>query len=405
MIGSEHDTDVAVIGAGPYGLSLAAHLRPRRVAFRVFGGAMRSWRRNMPSGMFLKSEGFASSIADPAGRHSLARFCAEAERDYGDYGVPVEIGTFVDYGRWFQQALVPDVEDVDVRLVRRGRSGFELALEDGRTLRARRVVVACGFPRFRHVPPELGELPAGLVSHTSDHHDFSSFAGKDVLVVGAGQSALESAALLLEHGASPRVVVRRSGLAWTSPPEVGRRALHKRLRWPISGLGAGWPSWACAELPRGFHALPRSRRLRIVGRLLGPSGAWWLRPRLEGSVPVLTGHSLVESRAENGGVRLTLSANGSGRTEVVTERVLAATGYRVDVDRLEFLDSELRAALKRVGGAPDLSSSFESSVRGLYFIGLASANSFGPVMRFVCGTRFASRRLSRRLADARRQMR
>lgn len=395
---NEHDTDVAVVGAGPYGLALAAHLRSRRVACHVFGTPMRSWRQHMPRGMFLKSEGFASSFGDPHGPFRLARFCAEFGREYGDYGVPVDLETFIDYGRWFQRSLVPDVDDVDVRRIARRNSGFALDLADGRTLRAQRVVVACGFPRFRHVPAELRELPSRLVSHSADLADVSAHAGDDVVVIGAGQSALECAALLAEGGAFPTVVARTPRIVWAPEPEVGRRALSKRLRWPISGLGAGWPSWACANLPLGIHALPRERRLRLVKEILGPGGAWWLRDRFAGAVPVFAGHSLAESSVVDGRVRLVLRANGDAPLEIVTEHVVAATGYRVDVDRLELLDADIRAEIKRIAGAPALSSTFESSARGLYFAGLAAANSFGPLLRFVCGTDFTTRRIGGALA-------
>jgi FAD-dependent urate hydroxylase len=397
---SDHDTDVAVVGAGPYGLSLAAYLRNRRVACHVFGKTMDSWRRHMPRGMFLKSEGFASSFGDPHGPFRLARFCAEFGREYGDYGVPVDLETFIDYGRWFQKSLVPDVDDVEVRRVARSNSGFSLELADGRAMHARRVVVACGFPRFRHVPAELRHLPSELVSHTADLDDVSALAGDDVVVLGAGQSALESAALLAEGGAVPTLVSRTPQLKWAPEPEPerGRRALSKRVRWPISGLGAGWPTWACANVPLGFRLLPWKRRVRLVKEILGPSGAWWLRDRLEGAIPVLTGHSLVESSVVDGRARLVLSANGGAPVEIVTKHVLAATGYRVDVDRLELLDPVIRADVRRVAGAPELSSTFESSVPGLYFAGLAAAHSFGPLLRFVCGSDFTTRRIGAALA-------
>jgi hypothetical protein len=402
---SKHDTDVAVVGAGPYGLALAADLHSRGVASHVFGTPMHSWRQHMPRGMFLKSEGFASSFGDPRGPFRLARFCAEFGREYGDYGVPVDIETFIDYGRWFQRSLVPDVDDVEVCRIARSNSGFSLELADGRTLSAHRVVVACGFPRFRHIPNALRQLPSELVSHSADLPDASAFAGDDVVVIGAGQSALESAALLAERGAYPTVVSRTPRLEWAPEPEheLGRRAVSKRLRWPISGLGAGWASWACANVPLGVHLLPRRRRIRLVKEILGPSGAWWLRKRLEGAIPVLSGHSLVEGSVVDGRARLVLAANGGAPVEIVTKHVLAATGYRVDLDRLELLDPDIRASLMRVAGAPALSSTFESSVRGLYFAGLAAAYSFGPLLRFVCGTDFTTRRIGRALATAKRE--
>ena len=93
------------------------------------------------------------------------------------------------------------------------------------------------------------------------------------------------------------------------------------------------------------------------------------------------------------------SADGASR-EIVTEHIIAATGYKVDLDRLKFLNSEIRSKVKTINGSPVLSSSFESSVPGLYFAGVAAANSFGPVMRFAFGAGFAARTITRALAKS-----
>jgi FAD-dependent urate hydroxylase len=396
------DYDVAIIGAGPYGLALAAHLRARDVATQVFGRPMASWFERMPRGMFLKSEGFASSISDPGRRHTLARYCAELDLPYGDCGAPVSLETFGNYGLWFQETLVPDVIDTQVQQVGSAAEGFELSLERDGTALARKVVVACGFPSFRYTPPELDGLPEGLVSHSSDHADLEGFRGRTVAVVGAGQSALETAALLCENGASTTVIARTPALAWNQLPETGPRSLRRRVRSPMTGLGAGWTNVIYAEIPSAVHRFPAETRIRLAREVLGPSGAWWLRDRVEGHVEVLAGNSPTGAEATEGGVHLRLDGRGSAR-EIEVEHVIAATGYRVRLDALDFLGSALRSRLATVGGAPALSSSFESSVPGLYFLGMAAANSFGPVMRFVCGTRFAAGRTSRHLAASRRQ--
>jgi thioredoxin reductase len=356
----------------------------------------------MPRGMFLKSEGFASSIADPERRHTLARYCAELALPYGDSGAPVSLETFSNYGLWFQEALVPDVIDTRVRNVGTAADGFEFVLEGGGTAVSRRVVVACGFPSFRYIPLELGGLPEGVVSHSSDHADLASFRGRSVAVVGAGQSALETAALLYERGASPTLISRRPVLAWNGLPDAAKRPLRRRARAPWTGLGTGWKNVVYAEAPFVVHRFPAETRIRLAREVLGPSGAWWLRERIEGHVELLAGHALLDAETVESGVALRLDAGGSTR-ELEVEHVIAATGYRVRVEALDFLDSALRRRLATVGGAPALSSSFESSVPGLYFVGMAAANSFGPVMRFVCGTGFAAGRTSRQLADSRRR--
>jgi hypothetical protein len=392
-----HELDLLIVGAGPYGLSLAAHAREASLSHRVVGRPMESWGRQMPSGMVLKSEGFASNISDPRRTHTLRRFCERFGREYGDWGVPVPIGTFVDYGLWFQRELVPEVEPAMVEAVEWDGRGFDVRLDDGENVRARRVALACGHVAFRHVPGVLRGLPHDLVSHTVDHRDFGRFEGKEVVVLGAGQSALETAALLHEHGATARVVARKGEIVWNGLPEPEQRPLTRRLRVPIAGLGPGWEAWFYSTLPQAFTYLPAATRIRLVRDKFGPAGAWWLRERVEGHVPLLTGRTLRRAGlAPHGRVRLTFMAHGE--EELDADHVIAATGYRIDLARLPFLGEELRARVQTVGGAPKLSSSFEASVPGLHFVGLAAAHTFGPAMRFVYGTRFSSTALVRGLA-------
>ena len=384
--------DVAVVGAGPYGLAVAAHLRPTGTTFRAFGTPMETWNRNMPDGMFLKSEGFASTIADPAGELTLARFCREAGRSYADIGSPVSIETFRAYGAWFQQSAVPELEDVAVVSIAPADGGFVLTLGSGGELDARRVVLAVGVPQFAHVPPVLRELPPALVTHTSAHASFDGFRNREVAVLGAGQSALETAVLLREAGARPTVVVRNHQVHWNPTPAPAR----SRLRPPMTPLGASWKLSAYEAFQPAYRWFPASTRVRIARTTLGPAGAWWLRPRLTPDVRLLTSAAVARASAVNGGV--TIGLNGAHDGGLHVEHVIAGTGYRVDLDRLACLDPAVTARLERVHGAPRLSGHFESSVPGLYFVGLPAANTFGPAMRFVCGAGFAARRVAGHLA-------
>ena len=103
--------DAAIVGAGPYGLSMAAHFRSRGIPFRIFGRPMDSWLAHMPKGMMLKSDGFASNIYDPDSKFTLKQFCAERRIDYADMGTPVQLNTFGDYGLAFRDRMVPELED------------------------------------------------------------------------------------------------------------------------------------------------------------------------------------------------------------------------------------------------------------------------------------------------------
>jgi len=384
---------IVIVGAGPYGLSVAAHLGRYGLPFRIFGSPMQSWRSGMPAGMFLKSEGFASSLSDPAGSYTLKAHCEQYGLSYGDYGVPVPLETFSDYGLKFQQRFVPDLEDTRVLSLHRSSHGYELQTATGELLAARSVVVAVGISQFRHIPRRLAYLPRELVSHTSHHRSFGAFSGRDVTVIGGGQSALETAALAREQGANVRVLVRQPRLVWNEVPQQEPRPLALRLRRPITGLGDGWRLRFYANAPGMFHRLPERMRVHAVRTALAPTGAWWLKERVLGQLPVLTGHSVVSAEADGNRVRLRVQRNDGRVIDQSTEHLIAGTGYRVDLGRLPFLGDQLRGRLDLVAGAPALSSSFEASAPDLYFLGLAAAHSFGPVMRFVDGADYSARRL------------
>jgi predicted ATP-grasp superfamily ATP-dependent carboligase len=391
------DTDVVVIGAGPYGLSIAAHFAARGIDHEIFGEPMDTWINHMPRGMCLKSEGFASNLSDPRGECTLARFCAEQGLEYGDVGVPVALDTFERYGRAFRERFVPELRRRRVERVRPDAAGFELSLDGGETLRARRVVVASGLQAHAHLPPELLGLPDGRVVHSFDQRDPALWAGLRVAVVGAGQSALDAAVLLHEQGAEVIVVARTSTLVWNSNPVIGPRSLRARIRYPSSQLGDGLRMRLYASHPLIVHAAPARPRLQVAYTALGPAGAWWLRGRFEGRVRALLGHTL--HSVEPVGDELRLGLRGGCEGQLTVARVLAGTGYRVDLSRLSFLDPALRARIATAAGPPVLDRSFQSSLPGVHFVGYPAAGSFGPVMRFVCGADFTARRPAARLAQ------
>ena len=390
-------TDVVIIGAGPYGLSLAAHLQPKKVAFRIFGHAMETWRSGMPRGMRLKSEGFASSLSDPAGAMPLSAFCRERKIPYRDVGLPVELQTFSTYGLAFQKAHVPQLEERTVTELAREETGFRVRLDDGTTVLARRVVMAVGIGHYQWLPPALEGLPSEAVTHSARVHDLEQFRDRDVVVVGAGASAIDVAGLLYEAGARPQIVTRRAHIPFQNPPEQKRRSLRKRLRQPRSGLGTGWKSWLCCEAPLLLHRMPAKFRLKVVRTHLGPAPGWFMRDTVVNHVPAHLNATVTAAAAHGGKVCLEVLEGGE-RRELAADHVIAATGYRVNLDKIPFLGEELRGALRCVEGCPELSSSFESSVTGLYFVGASAANSFGPLLRFACGAEFASRHVSRHLA-------
>ena len=412
--------DTVVVGAGPYGLSIAAHTRATGLSTRNFGRPMSAWAEHMPAGMLLKSEVWASHLGDPLGRYGYDAYCREHNLPY-EYANPIPLETFVAYGRWFAALAAEGVEQTSVvrvsaltnRLAGRGagsgqagdpRARFEVELEDGEIIRTRTVVLAVGVLPFAYTPPELTGLDSAVAGHAGDYPDPSAFAGKRVAVIGAGQSALETATLLAEAGALPQLIARTRELAWNGTPLKEDRSTYRKLREPQSALGSGLRTWGLANLPGAVRHLPLERRAHLVRTTLGPAGSWWLRDRFEGKVDTVLGAQLAEaSRTAEGTVRLSLLGDSFGSRDVEVDHVVAATGYRVDLDRLPILEPGLRERIaftrtRSTPAGPTLSAHFESSVEGLFFAGLPAALSFGPLMRFVAGAAYSARQVNRRLA-------
>jgi cation diffusion facilitator CzcD-associated flavoprotein CzcO len=388
-------TDITIVGAGPYGLSLAAHLRACGMDFRIIGSPMRNWRFAMPEGMLLKSAGFASTLHDPGRTHTLRRFCEERGIPYQDIGLPVRIETFNAYGLAFQKKLVPDLIEEQVVSLAACRDGFELRMEGGAMFRSRKVVLATGIDYFRYLPPLLARLPRELCTHSAEHRRLDGFRHRHVAVFGGGASAIDIAVLLHEAGASVQLIARKPGLRF-GLDESAPRPLRWRLRAPMSGVGAGWKNRLCTDVPWLYRYLPDRVRLRTVARFLGPAGGWFMKMRAA-QVPRLLGFELRDAETVDGRVLLRLAGMDGTERHVSADHVIAATGYGFDVRRLPYLDSDIVGRLKLIGRAPRLSAHFESSIPGLYFAGPIAAPSFGPVMRFVAGAEFTCKRISKHL--------
>jgi hypothetical protein len=383
---------VAIIGAGPHGLSVAAHLDRAGIDTTVFGTPMAFWDTQMPRGMLLRSTFRASSIASPGRRLTLDAY----ERATGTaLDRPVTLEDFVSYGRWFAGHLRGGIDHRWVRAVEATAGGYRLTLDDGEQVRAGSVVVAAGIDRFAHIPQQFGALPDELVSHSLTCHRFEQFANRRVAVIGGGQSALEYAALIREAGASVTVLARASKLRWIPEPSPSRSrlaaALHSMM-YPPTGVGPRGLNWLAA-LPDTYWPLPDRARMYAMERCLRPIAAPWLRPRLR-DVRCKLDCSVRGATANGSAVRLSLS---DGTTEE-TDHILLATGYRVDVFRYPFLAPGLVRQIQHSAGFPVLRRGLESSIDGLYFVGAAASLSFGPVMRFVVGSWYAGAAVADRIA-------
>jgi len=388
-------TDTAIIGAGPYGLSISAHLSAAGVPHQVLGEPMFAWRNVMPPGMLMRSEAFASDLYAPHAGYGLEDYCRHKRLPYAPIGMRLPLETFVDYGLWFQSQLVSHVRTVEVTELRRQDGCFRLTLSDGSTLLARRAVVALGLKGFEYTPSALQGLPKPHVLHSGEIGNLMWARSKRVVIVGGGQSALGLAALFNELGAHVRVLVRGDSITWNKDPEVGR-SLVSRMLSPEGGLAQGWYPYVLSEFPYLFRAVGQRLRKRIAETSFGPSGAWWLRDRVAGRIE-LSMNTAVGHVALRGGEVVLEVTGENGPATVTGDHVVVATGFKVDMAKHGFLSPEIVGALSLVGGWSDLSRHFESSVPGLYVTGPAAALSFGPVLRFVYGAKYAAPCIARHI--------
>jgi FAD-dependent urate hydroxylase len=386
--------EVLVIGAGPFGLSISAHLSALGIGHRIVGRPLDTWRSHMPVGMRLKSEPYASEIAAPNRGYDVAAYARQHGIPYTNRVHPLSVEGFTDYGDWFTKELVPGVTDITVSGVEAVAGGFTVSFADADPVTARQVVVASGVLPFATIPGELDGLPSDLVTHTSEHRYLDKLSGRKVAVIGAGQSALETAALLHESGAQVNLVVRRPAVQWVDPnPEtISGLGYVKR---PVVRLCEGWH---CAfwNTPEAFRLLPRQVRITKARTVLGPAGAWWLKDRVDGVIDTLTSHRVRGAESHGSGVRLTL--DGATQSTLDVDHVIAGTGFRIDLTKLGFLSDTLRGRIDTLAGYPVLSRAGESAVPGLYFVGAPAAVCIGPSARFIAGTHTAVRPLVKSIA-------
>lgn len=383
-------SEVAVIGAGPFGLAVAAALKASGIETLTFGGAMSFWRDHMPRGMRLRSPWHATYIGQTEGPLSLDAY---AEGLGISPRQPLLLENFVDYGLWIQARTVPDLDTRAVRSVEKANGGFRLALADGDSVHARRVVVATGLMNQQMIPEVFKGLPGALVSHASEHSGFEAFRGKRVAVIGRGQSACESAVFLNRCGAEVELVCR-GDIHW-----LGHRALSGKQGWSLrdfaserlaspSRVGPFPLSWLC-EVPGFVHHFPEAARAGLNRRSLGAGATGWLRPGFEG-IKVNAGRTITGASAKDDGIELRFE-----KGVATYDHVLLGTGYKIDIERLGLFGRDMLAAIGRREGLPILSAGLESSVPGLHFVGASAVGSFGPLMRFTAGTPFAARTVAR----------
>jgi cation diffusion facilitator CzcD-associated flavoprotein CzcO len=355
---------------------------------------MSFWARTMPKGMFLRSNWTATQIADPTNMLTLESFQSQ---NGNHLSMPVPLDRFVQYGLWYQRRALPDLDRRMISRVDSDPKGFRVTLDDGETLTAKRVVVAAGIGSFARRLAEYSNLPSNLASHTSEHPDLAVFAGKSVLVIGGGQSALESAALLHENGANTEVIARTGKINWlqgwaSKTLHHGLGRVTNRLLYAPTDVGPAGISQLMAR-PDLLKMLPRSLQNKLRIRSVRPAGARWLVDRLK-DVPIRL-NTAVSSFSVTGDKITVRLSDGSSRT---VDHILMGTGYRVDVSKYAFLSPGIVSSLKTINGFPLLQEGMETSVPGLHILGAPGIWTFGPLLQFVSGTHYAGRSLARVVA-------
>ena len=373
------ETQVLVIGAGPFGLSLAAHAKHLGIDHLIVGEPMAAWRNNMPQGMILRSH--ADWHLDAAELHTIERFCDERGVTVAAVE-PLSRDFYLEYVDWFiENTAIAPIDQRVRRLDYRG-GAFEAELEDGHAIRAAKVVLAVGFGSFKNIPARLSAmLPADRLSHTCDLVEFDRFRDKRCLIVGGRQSAFEWTALLVEHGA---------------------QEVHVSHRHPTPAFEDSEWEWIDAvvtrfvEEPNWYRDLTGDGQARIHERFaeakikLEP----WLWPRIDKPNVHLWPETELQSATEHGdGLRVELD-NGPRLT---VDHVILATGYRVDMRNLAMLSPDLQAALTVKDGFPVLDSQLQSSIPGMFITSLPASGDFGPFFGFTVAVKASAKIITKAL--------
>jgi FAD-dependent urate hydroxylase len=383
----EQQTDLLIVGAGPFGLSLAAYVAHQKIEHMVLGKSMDFWKSNMPRGMLLRSA--CDWHLDPLNVHTIEAYLKTRQQTPADVE-PISLELYLAYAEWFRrQKRIEPVPEMVARLdYSAGGSAYPFAahLDGGNTVHARRVALAVGFRYFKNIPTELAEiLPAGSFSHTCDLVDFAPLKGKRCLVIGGRQSAFEWTALLLEAGASAIHVTHRH-----ATPQF----MEADWSWATSVVAAmpDNPGWYRSLSPEGQQ--DAQHRLWAEGRLkLEP----WLLPRIERDNVTIWPRTRLVSCLEGpaGDYAVTLDSGDTFRVD----HIILASGYKVDIERVPFLAvGNILPALHSRNGFPILDIGFQTNIPGLYITSMAATQDFGPFFAFTVSVNASARIIGAALA-------
>lgn len=382
----ESETNLLVIGAGPFGLAISAQALHLGIEHLIVGAPMEFWRNNMPKGMYLRSD--CDWHLDPLKVDTIESFLQSEGKTARDVE-PLSLEFYQSYAAWFQKQKQITPLPVYIRQLDHSTTNnlFVASTVDGDTIHARNVVIAPGFKHFAHVPEELKtRLPAGRFSHTCDFVDFTKATNKRYLIIGGRQSAFEWAALLVEAGANAVHLSHRH-----DSPEF------KAADWSwVSPLVDGM-----VENPNWFRRLSREDKDAVIQRLWAEGRLKvepWLEPRLNSdSVRIWPRTEVSSCLLQDSGELLVELTNGENLS---VDRILLATGYKMNIGQLPFLSSgNILSRLAIRNGFPILDDHFQTSVPSLFMTSMLATQDFGPFFNFTIAVRASAKLICEAIAS------
>jgi cation diffusion facilitator CzcD-associated flavoprotein CzcO len=380
------ETNLLIIGAGPFGLAISAQASHLGIEHLILGKPMEFWRNNMPKGMYLRSA--CDWHLDPLDIHTIETFLQSEGKTARDVE-PLSLEFYQSYAEWFQKQKQITPLPVYIRQLDHSTANnyFVVSTTDDNPIHARNVVIAPGFKHFAHIPAELkARLPAGRFSHTCDFVDFTTARNNRYLIIGGRQSAFEWAALLVEAGAS---------------------AVHLSHRHDSPAFKASDWSWvsplveSLVENPNWFRRLSQeekdacNEKLWAEGRLKVEP---WLEARLRSDrVRIWPRTEVVNCVEQESGELLVELTNGE---KLSVDRIILATGYRMNIAQLPFLSSDsILNRLATSNGFPVLDDHFQTSIQGLFITSMPATQDFGPFFGFTIAVRASAKLICRRLRE------
>jgi thioredoxin reductase len=364
-------TQLLIIGAGPFGLAMAAYAKAHDIDYLILGEPMEFWKSNMPKGMILRSA--CDWHLDPFNIHTIEHYLESRNQTPADVE-PLSLEFYLSYAEWFQEQKQIDVLPTRVEKLDHltgANNIFKATLEDGESITSDTVLIATGFKAFKHIPTELAQIiPTTRMSHTCDFVDFAGMNGKRCLIIGGRQSAFEWAALLHENGAT---TVHMSHRHETPPYE------ESDWSWvaPMVEEMVDNPSW--------FRNLPPKEKEEVTQRFWAEGRLKiepWLSSRINiESIKIWPNSQIVACNTlASGELDVKLSTGDS----FIVDQVILATGYKVNMKKVSLLGNEsIQKKMKTLHGYPMLDDHFQSSISGLFFTSIPATQDFGPFFAFT----------------------